>query len=31
MPKFLTGNALKLLAALFMTIDHIGVGCFPGC
>ena len=29
MPKFLTGNALKLLAALFMTIDHIGVVLFP--
>ena len=29
MPKFLTGNALKLLAALFMTIDHIGVMLFP--
>lgn len=29
MPKFLTGNALKLLAALFMTIDHIGVILFP--
>ena len=29
MPKFLTGNALKLLAALFMAIDHIGVVLFP--
>ena len=29
MPKFLTGNSLKLLAALFMTIDHIGVILFP--
>lgn len=29
MPKFLSGNALKLLAALFMTIDHIGVILFP--
>ena len=28
-PKFLTGNALKILAALFMTIDHIGVMLFP--
>lgn len=29
MPKCLSGNALKLLAALFMTIDHIGVVLFP--
>ena len=29
MPKFLTGNALKILAAIFMTIDHIGVILFP--
>ena len=29
MPKLLTGNALKILAALFMTIDHIGVILFP--
>lgn len=29
MPKFLTGNALKILAAVFMTIDHIGVILFP--
>ena len=29
MPKFLSGNALKILAALFMTIDHIGVILFP--
>ena len=28
-PKFLTGNALKILAAIFMTIDHIGVILFP--
>ena len=28
-PKFLTGNALKILAAIFMTIDHIGVMLFP--
>ena len=29
MPKFLSGNALKILAALFMTIDHMGVILFP--
>ena len=29
MPKFLSGNALKILAAIFMTIDHIGVILFP--
>ena len=29
MPKCLSGNALKILAALFMTIDHIGVILFP--
>ena len=29
MPAMLTGNALKLLAALFMTIDHIGVLLLP--
>ena len=29
MPKFLSGNALKILAAIFMTIDHIGVMLFP--
>ena len=29
MPKPLTGNTLKILAALFMTIDHIGVILFP--
>ena len=29
MPMFLTGNALKILAAIFMTIDHIGVVLFP--
>ncbi|MGM9589206.1 MAG: TraX family protein [Faecousia sp.] len=28
--SFLTGNALKILAAIFMTIDHIGVLLFPG-
>ncbi|MBQ2854880.1 MAG: hypothetical protein IJE81_05350 [Oscillospiraceae bacterium] len=28
-PKFLTGNALKLIAAAAMTIDHIGVMLFP--
>ena len=28
-PKFLTGNALKILAAIFMTIDHMGVILFP--
>ena len=28
-PKFLTGNALKLIAAVAMTIDHIGVMLFP--
>ncbi len=26
---FLTGNSLKILAAIFMTIDHIGVILFP--
>ena len=29
MPKCLSGNALKILAAIFMTIDHIGVILFP--
>ena len=29
MPRPLTGNALKLLAAIFMTVDHIGVLLFP--
>lgn len=29
MPALLSGNALKILAALFMTIDHIGVLLFP--
>ena len=29
MPKYLSGNALKILAAVFMTIDHIGVILFP--
>ena len=29
MPKFLSGNALKILAAIFMTIDHLGVILFP--
>lgn len=29
MPKCLSGNALKILAAVFMTIDHIGVMLFP--
>ena len=29
MPAFLSGNALKILAALFMTIDHIGVVLLP--
>ena len=29
MPKYLSGNALKILAAIFMTIDHIGVMLFP--
>ena len=28
-PRFLTGNALKILAAIFMTLDHIGVMLFP--
>ncbi|MBR5125439.1 MAG: hypothetical protein IKU68_01760 [Oscillospiraceae bacterium] len=27
---FLTGNALKILAAVFMTIDHMGLMLFPG-
>ncbi len=27
--RFLTGNSLKILAAIFMTIDHIGVLLFP--
>ncbi len=27
--RFLTGNMLKILAAIFMTIDHIGVMLFP--
>ena len=29
MKPFLSGNALKLLAALFMTIDHVGVLLLP--
>ena len=29
MPNLLSGNALKILAAIFMTIDHIGVMLFP--
>lgn len=29
MPAFLSGNALKILAAIFMTIDHIGVLLLP--
>lgn len=29
MPKPLTGNALKILAAVFMTIDHMGLMLFP--
>ena len=29
MPKCLSGNTLKILAAIFMTIDHIGVILFP--
>ena len=29
MPTFLSGNALKILAAIFMSIDHIGVILFP--
>ena len=29
MQAFLTGNALKILAAIFMTIDHIGAILFP--
>lgn len=29
MPTVLSGNALKILAAIFMTIDHIGVILFP--
>ena len=29
MPKCLSGNTLKILAALFMTIDHIGYILFP--
>ena len=29
MPISLTGNMLKILAAIFMTIDHIGVLLFP--
>ena len=29
MPKLLSGNSLKILAAVFMTIDHIGVILFP--
>ena len=28
-PRFLSGNTLKILAAIFMTIDHIGVILFP--
>ena len=27
--RFLSGNALKIIAAIFMTIDHIGVMIFP--
>ena len=27
----LTGNALKIIAILSMTLDHIGVHLFPGC
>ena len=29
MPAVFSGNALKILAAIFMTIDHIGVVLFP--
>lgn len=29
MQAFLTGNALKILAAVFMTIDHVGAILFP--
>lgn len=29
MPKLFTGNALKILAAVFMTIDHMGLMLFP--
>lgn len=29
MPKYLSGNALKILAAIFMTVDHMGVILFP--
>ena len=29
MPKCLSGNALKILAAIFMTFDHIGVILVP--
>ncbi len=29
MPKILSGNQLKIIAALAMTIDHIGVMMFP--
>ena len=29
MPALLSGNTLKILAAVFMTIDHIGVILFP--
>ena len=29
MPKFLSGNVLKILAAIFMAIDHMGVILFP--
>lgn len=28
-PGFLTGNALKILAAIFMTLDHAGFLLFP--
>ena len=28
--RFLSGNAIKILAALFMVVDHIGLFFFPG-
>lgn len=28
-PRFLSGNALKILAAIFMTLDHAGLLLFP--
>lgn len=31
MPKRLSGNALKIIAAITMFLDHMGLLLFPGC